>query len=140
MRRAARETTMRAYLLDAAAEIWRTFRNEFSRLWTTRRGILYPASLYEDQGDPLGARQALDHLLHDIWQDMLGFAGVEIHRRILGLAHNADFETIGDEELRAACERPALLFGRHLVVNRRRIASLDEVNALAHLLGEESRP
>lgn len=128
---------MRAWLLAAAVEIWRTFREEFSLLWPTRRGILYPKSLYEDQGDPLGARQALDHLLHDVWQDMLGFAGVEIHRRILGLAHNADFETIEDEELRASCERPALAFGRHIVVNRRRIASIEEVHAVARLLAGE---
>ncbi|MGN6551160.1 MAG: S-methyl-5-thioribose kinase [Pararhizobium sp.] len=129
---------MRAYLLDTVGEIWRTFTAEFSRLWTSRRGILYPKALYEDQGDPLGARQALDHLLHDIWRDMLGFAGVEIHRRILGLAHNADFEAIGDEALRAACERPALEFGRHLVVNRCRLAGLDAVHATArNLIGEK---
>ncbi len=130
---------MRTWLLDATAEIWRTFRTEFARLFDTRSGILYPSALYEDQGDPLGARQALDHILHDIWREMLGFAGLEIHRRILGLAHNAEFESIADEELRAACERPALEFGRHLVVNRRRIASLDEVHALARLLAEGMR-
>ena len=137
---AGARSDMRAWLLEAAGEIWRTFRAEFSRLFATRRGILYPSSLYEDQGDPLGARQALDHLLHDIRQDMLGFAGVEIHRRILGLAHNADFETIEDEDLRASCERPALLLGRHLVVNRRRIAGLDEVHALARVLAGEDHP
>ena len=48
----------------------------------------------------------------------MGFAGIEIHRRILGLAHNADFETIEDTALRAACEAKALKFGRHLAVNR----------------------
>jgi 5-methylthioribose kinase len=65
---------------------------------------------------------------------MLGFAGIEIHRRILGLAHNADFETIEDPDLRAACEAPALRFGRHLAVNRQRITGLDEVNQVAVLL------
>ena len=64
------------------------------------------------------AEQALDQFLHSIWTDMLGFAGVEIHRRILGLAHNADFETIEDEDLRATCEAKALKLGRHLAVNR----------------------
>ncbi len=44
----------------------------------------------------LASEQALDLVLHGIWVDMLGFAGVEMHRRILGLAHNADFETIED--------------------------------------------
>jgi 5-methylthioribose kinase len=131
---------MRNYLVDVVGVTWETFRAEFSRLFEEERGgMLYPKSLYEDQGDRMGARQALDHILHDIFTDMLGFAGVEMHRRILGLAHNADFETIEDEGLRASCEMPALILGRHLVVNRRRIASIDEVNALAGRLEQEKR-
>ena len=131
---------MRTWLLDATAEIWRTFRTEFARLWRYRRsGILYPSRSTRIRATRSVREQALDHILHDIWRDMLGFAGIEIHRRILGLAHNAEFESIADEELRAACERPALEFGRHLVVNRRRIASLDEVHALARLLAEGMR-
>jgi 5-methylthioribose kinase len=123
---------MRAYLLGVIVETWSVFREEFSRLWRSERtGMLYDRRLYEDRGDPLGAEQALDRVLHDIWVDMLGFAGVEIHRRILGLAHNADFETIEDEDLRATCEAKALKFGRHTCVNRERIHGLDEINALA---------
>jgi 5-methylthioribose kinase len=127
--------SMRAYLLDVIVETWAVFRTEFSSLWRTERnGILYHRALYEDQGDVLGSEQALDHVLSTMWTDLLGFAGVEIHRRILGLAHNADFETIEDEDLRAACETKALRFGRHIAVNRRQIHSLDEVNALARLI------
>jgi 5-methylthioribose kinase len=123
---------MRAYLLGVIVETWAIFRAEFSHLWRTERtGMLYDRRLYEDRGDPLGAEQALDRVLHDIWVDMLGFAGVEVHRRILGLAHNADFETIADEDLRARCEAKALKFGRHICVNRHRIHGLDEINTLA---------
>ncbi|MCV3205112.1 S-methyl-5-thioribose kinase [Mesorhizobium sp. YC-39] len=131
---------MRAYLLQVTNETWSVFRNEFSQLWRTERtGMLYQKSLFEDQGDRLGAEQALDHVLHQIWDDLLGFAGIEIHRRILGLAHNADFETIADEDLRATCEAKALKFGRHIAVNRRQIHSIDEVNNLAALIEQESR-
>lgn len=130
---------MRAYLLEVTVETWVVFRAEFSRLWRTERtGMLYQKSLFEDQGDRLGAEQALDHVLHQIWTDLLGFAGIEVHRRILGLAHNADFETIADEDLRASCEGKALKFGRHLAVNRRQIHSIDEVNHLAALIEQES--
>lgn len=127
--------SMRAYLLETVTSIWAVFRTEFSRLWRSERtGMLYARSLFEDRGDPLGAEQALDRVLHDIWQDLLGFAGVECHRRILGLAHNADFETIEDEAKRAVCEAKALRFGRHLAVNRRAIHSIEEVNAFAVLI------
>lgn len=130
---------MRAYLLGVTVETWVVFRAEFSHLWRTERtGMLYQKSLFEDQGDRLGAEQALDHVLQQIWTDLLGFAGIEVHRRILGLAHNADFETIADEDLRASCEAKALKFGRHLAVNRRQIHSIDEVNHLAALIEQES--
>ncbi|MEW9837154.1 S-methyl-5-thioribose kinase [Mesorhizobium marinum] len=122
----------RSYLLGVIDETWSVFRAEFSHLWRTERtGMLYDRRLFEDRGDAFGAEQALDRMLHDIFVDMLGFAGIEIHRRILGLAHNADFETIEDADLRARCEAKALKFGRHLAVNRERIQGLDEANALA---------
>ncbi|MEW6631685.1 MAG: S-methyl-5-thioribose kinase [Pseudomonadota bacterium] len=130
--------SMRAYLLGVTAETWAVFRDEFSHLWRTERsGMLYQKSLFEDQGDRLGSEQALDHVLSGIWTDLLGFAGIEVHRRILGLAHNADFETIADADLRATCEAKALRFGRHIAVNRRQIHSIDEVNKLAALIEQE---
>ncbi|MFC3205906.1 S-methyl-5-thioribose kinase [Aquamicrobium soli] len=133
--------SMRAYLLRVVWQTWSVFRAEFSRLWRTERtGMLYATSLFEDRGDPLGAEQALDEVLNSLWQDLLGFAGIEIHRRILGLAHNADFETIEDKALRARCEAPALRFGRYLAVNRDRIHSIEEVNGLASRIEKEMRP
>jgi 5-methylthioribose kinase len=129
---------MRSYLLSVIVEIWQMFRNEFSRLWhSERNGILYQRQLFEGQGDALGSEQALDLVLQNIWVDMLGFAGVEMHRRILGLAHNADFESISDADLRAKCEAKALKLGRHLAVNRAQIHSLHEVNKLAVRLETE---
>lgn len=129
---------MRTYLLDTIDEIWTTFTIEFTRLWhEERRGILYQASLFEDRNDRLASEQALHGVIHDIWTDMLGFAGVEMHRRILGLAHNADFETIADEAKRAACETKALKFGRHIAVNRTRIHSLADLATLAERLEQE---
>jgi len=129
---------MREWLLGVTVEIWSVFRQEFAHLWRTERnGMLYARSLFEERGDALGAEQALDGFLADLWPDLLGFAGVEIHRRILGLAHNADFETIEDEDLRANCERPALRFGRQLAVARRGLHSIEEVNALARLIDQK---
>lgn len=130
---------MRSYLLDTVEVIWETFRTEFAHLWRTERnGILYQASLFEARNDPFGAEQALDIVIDEIWREMLGFAGVEMHRRILGLAHNADFETIVDPDRRAACETRALKLGRHLAVNRHHIHSLKDIRALAERLQKET--
>ncbi len=124
--------TLRRDLLTIIVATWERFSADFAQLWRTERtGILYQHSLFEDQGDTLGSEQALQYVLHGIWVDMLGFAGIETHRRILGLAHNADFEKIADADLRAACEARALKFGRHLAVNRSTVSSLRDLNALA---------
>lgn len=129
---------MRAYLLDTIETLWETFRAEFAHLWhTERKGILYQASLFEDRGDPLAAEQALAIVVDEIWREMLGFAGIEIHRRILGLAHNADFETIADPDRRAPCETRALKLGRHLAVNRQRIHSLRDIRETVERLEKE---
>lgn len=48
-------------------------------------------------------------------------------RRILGLAHVEDFESIEDTGIRAACERRALNFGRQLLVNRAQFKTIEDV-------------
>lgn len=122
----------RDWILGVTSTIWSTFAAEFAHLWRTERtGILYPRALYEEQGHGLAAEQALTDLMHSIWEDALGFAGVEMHRRILGLAHIAEFEHIEEPDRRAGCEAKALRLGRHLAVNRRSIASLAEIHAIA---------
>ena len=125
----------RRWILDVAEEIWNVFAAEFSLLWRDeRRGTLYPQALYEDQGHALAAEQALSHRLRAILVDTLGFCGIEMHRRILGLAHIAEFETIADKDVRAEGEARALLLGRHLMVNRASLSGFAEVRALAERL------
>lgn len=125
------------WILGVVDEIWLQFAAEFSRLWRTERcGILYQKSLYEDQGHDLAAEQALGHRLHAIWQDTLGFAGVEMHRRILGLAHIAELDTIENEDLRANCEARGLELGRQLIVNRRQFAGMGAVLDLTQAIGQ----
>lgn len=126
------------WLLSVVTAIWENFVAEFSRLWRTeRRGILYQASLYEDQGHGLAAEQALNDLLGQIWRDTLGFCGVEMHRRILGLAHNADFERIADEGRRAACEARALAMGRQLMLGAGVIPGITTVTDMARRMDKE---
>jgi 5-methylthioribose kinase len=129
----------RAWILAAIEECWSVFRQEFTRLWREERtGILYERSLFEAQGDTLGSEQALHHYLHAIWVDSLGFAGVEMHRRILGLAHVHELESIEDPARRAISERRALALGRHLAVNRNHLSSIQDIHALARRIDKEN--
>lgn len=126
------------WLLGETTAIWESFAAGFSQLWRSERtGILYPRSLYEDQGHGLAAEMARAALLGAIWRDTLGFCGVEIHRRILGLAHNADFERIADEPLRAACEARALALGTALIHSRDRLTGPAALRDLTRRIGSE---
>ena len=58
--------------------------------------------------------------------DALGFMGVEIHRRTIGLARIVEYESIEDEALRARLQGQGLRLGRELVLRRARIGSIDE--------------
>jgi 5-methylthioribose kinase len=126
------------WILGVIAETWDTFAREFSHLWRTERsGILYEPCLFEDQNQPLGAEQALTHRLDAIWQDTLGFAGIEILRRTLSLAHIEETGAIADEDLRSLCESRGLVLGRQLIVNRARIGDMARINDLARQINSE---
>jgi len=120
------------WILSVIEETWSVFREEFLRLWRTERsGILYPKALYEDQGHDFASESAAEQLLAEIFRDLVGFAGIEMHRRILGLAHVAELDTIEDEDLKARCEAKCLKLGQFLVINRNRLTGMDAVLAAA---------
>ena len=62
--------------------------------------------------------------------DTVGFAGAKMIRRIFGLAHVEDLESIADPDRRAACERPAVAFARQLILGA---DGFPEVHALTEL-------
>lgn len=104
-----------SWILSVIEDTATAFSTEFTQLWATERnGILFPHSLWEDQGQ--SSDNALKHMLETIWTDAMGFAGIEMHRRCLSLAHNADFEVIEDTKLRAQLEARNLMMGREIVL------------------------
>lgn len=120
------------WILDVISDIWSGFCTEFSQLWRTERtGILYQKSLFNDADGDLASEQALAMRLRHIFSDAMGFAGVEIIRRTLSLAHIAENDLIEDEAVRAACEGRGLQLGRALTVNRADFADMDSVISMA---------
>ncbi len=118
------------WILSVISETVSSFEAEFKRLWTNERtGMLYPAALFEDQGH--SSDGACRDLLGEIWADALGFCGIEMHRRTLSLAHNADFEDIGDKTLKSRLEARNLMMGADLVLNAEQIDTAEALLALA---------
>ncbi len=102
------------WILDVVEESCAVFESEFRRLWATERsGMLYPRALFEDQGHD--SMPACEAVLAGIWRDAWSTCGIEMHRRCLTLAHNADFEEIEDVALRARLEARNLMMGAALV-------------------------
>jgi 5-methylthioribose kinase len=62
-----------------------------------------------------------------IFTDSVGFAGAKMVRRILGLAHVEDLESIEDSKIRSASEIRALHLARSLMLDR---ASIGDVKGL----------
>lgn len=124
------------WILSVIADTVTAFRAEFCHLWQTERtGMLYPRALFEDQGH--GSLPACDALLQEIWTDALTVCGIEMHRRCLSLAHNADFEQIADTGLRARLEARNLKMGADLILNAESIADAAALVELARAYNEK---
>ncbi|WP_337264134.1 MULTISPECIES: S-methyl-5-thioribose kinase [unclassified Serratia (in: enterobacteria)] len=70
-----------------------------------------------------------EQFLDQVWQDAVGYAGTELIRRTIGLAHVADLDSISEPEMRTECQRNALSLGRTLIVNAAQIEHIDALLA-----------
>ncbi len=119
------------WLLDQVHAVWTGFADRFAGHMRSRTsdgsGALYALSP-EDKA----LREAgIAARLNAIWNDTVGFCGVETIRRIIGLAHVADFESIEDEVVRAACEARALRLARAMLIDRAAFPDIDALIATA---------
>lgn len=118
-----------AWILSVIEDCFTAFASEFKRLWSTERtGMLFPSALFEEQGHDSGF--VCDSLLRDIYTDAFAFCGIEMHRRCLSLAHNADFENIEDPAIRAPLEARNLVMGAQLVLES---DSLQDISSLIEM-------
>ena len=133
--RAPDPTPFQNWILSVVEDTCSTFDQEFRHLWATERtGMLFPASLFEDQGQD--STMACDAVLDGIWRDAWATCGIEMHRRCLSLAHNADFEDIADTALRARLEARNLMMGRDLVKSAGTVGGPDAVCDMARAFNE----
>ena len=125
------------WILKVIEETFKTFQQEFKKLWNSERaGILFPRSMFEDQGD--SSDFALNKMLEHIWQDAVAICGIEMHRRVLSLAHNADFEEISDTKKRSQLEARNLMMGRELILNNNSIKNASALTSLAKKFNSEN--
>jgi 5-methylthioribose kinase len=107
------------YLLNTIEEIWTVFEEEFRVLWQEKAVDGY--SIIQGYAD--------DYLLR-LLQDSIGYAGCKMMRRIIGLAHVQDLESINNPSLRAKGEKLALAIGQQLVLGRKTAGKVSDLTSL----------
>lgn len=108
------------WVLEQTIALHERFVAEFVALWdasltspSSGKGELFRAEAF---GDRTAIMAAQKEFMWSIWKDSLGFTGMKMIRRIVGIAHVADLEEISDPDHRAACEKRSLLLARTLVM------------------------
>ncbi|GAB6926685.1 S-methyl-5-thioribose kinase [Paenibacillus sp. JCM 10914] len=106
-------------LLQMAADVWTHFERNFRMFWND--------DLLDEMARTPGYQ---DHYVAQILKDAAGFAGCKMIRRIVGLSHVADIDTIDSDSARENAQRRALAIGKNLVRHHRHIQSFEEILSL----------
>jgi 5-methylthioribose kinase len=97
-------------------------------LWRqAREGEAFVAGLFTSPQDEAALEAERRRFLRMLFEDSLAFGGLKMIRRILGLAHVEDLESIADPARRAVCERKALRLARTLVVEGAKFSDISDV-------------
>lgn len=126
--RPGERSDQRQWILTRVSEFWAEFVSQYEALWSApRAGDGYPSSFFTTPADQQCFALERARAFSELLADTLGFAGTEIIRRIVGFAHNLDFESIQNPELRARLELQALTFARSLIVKANSFKTMDDV-------------
>ena len=129
----------RAWILDTLESFWTLFEEKFLALWSKGgKGDAFLPPLFADDTGEI-ALEAYRHMtMARLFQDAIGFTGAKMARRILGLAHVEDLESITDPDRRALCEKRALKMARALMVGRASLSTINEIRTIAETIAKES--
>ncbi|AFI28022.1 MtnK [Bacillus sp. JS] len=122
----SRDGADREPLYEHVNQLWETFEETFSEAW---------------QKDSLDVYANIDGYLTDtlshIFEEAIGFAGCELIRRTIGLAHVADLDTIVPFDKRIGRKRLALETGTAFIEKRSEFKTITDVIELFKLLVKE---
>jgi 5-methylthioribose kinase len=115
------------FLLQQIIVLYDTFTSTFIDLWnnSTNQGEIYHSAIFCVGSDV--TKSAQQKFLDSVFRDTLGFTGLKIIRRIVGIAHVEDLESIENLDQRSLCEKKSLIFARSLVIGASDIHSIVDV-------------
>jgi 5-methylthioribose kinase len=129
----------KGWILDQVEAVWTGFDRKFLALWRAGApGDLVNPDLFADPAC-IGALESFRvATLARLFAESTGFAAAKMIRRILGLAHVLDLESIADPARRAACEERALTLARDMLVNRSSYVTVKDIVSRAAAVAGES--
>ncbi|WP_136680808.1 S-methyl-5-thioribose kinase [Neptunomonas sp. XY-337] len=108
-----------AYLIDQIEQLVNSYFGEFDAL------------LQAKINDPVLQQQGFDTLfLAGVRESAMGFAGIEMTRRTIGIAHVADLDEIEDDERKTLAEMLSLTLAASLIKQRTKLATTADLAAL----------
>jgi 5-methylthioribose kinase len=129
------------WILQQITEMHQTFEATFIQLWETSvgksngLGDQYVSGVYSKEE----LQSAQKMYLWNVWKDTLGFLSCKMIRRIIGIAHVEDMESITDQTHRSLAEKRAILFAKELMLaahqgdhelTRKGFTSFEKVNEI----------
>jgi 5-methylthioribose kinase len=121
-----------AWLLETIEGVWTEFSRKFLALWRSEaNGDAYPLSLFAGEAGAIRLETERQAYMARLFQDTVGFAAAKTIRRILGLAHNIDFELIADDRQRAICEARSLRLARNMMLDAPSFTTIGAVTKAA---------
>jgi 5-methylthioribose kinase len=136
-RSAGERSAFETWVLQTVEQVWTEFERKFLELWRNEaRGDAYPLTLFEGSKGAQQLEIERQAYMARLFADTVGFAAAKTIRRILGLAHNIDFELIADEKRRAICEARSLRLARDMLVNTACYKTIASVTAAARVARE----
>lgn len=103
----------RDFFINHIETVWNVFEDQYTQLWNTENKETYANS-----------STFLNYNLTKFFEDSLGFAGCELIRRTIGLAHVADLDGIDDKQTRIAAKQKTLELGKILIKQRKEINNI----------------
>lgn len=120
------------WILKTVEDVWIYFYDKFISLWEQHPiNEAYTEQMFADPTGQEALAQERKLYLSQIFTDALGFAGVEMIRRIIGFGHTIDLDGIENPDRRATCEISCLRLGRELAVNAASYQNINDVTATA---------
>jgi 5-methylthioribose kinase len=126
-----------AWVLETVENVWSEFARKFLELWRMQAvGDAYPATLFPGKAGAARREAERQAYMERLFGDTVGFSAAKIIRRILGLAHNIDFELIEDPKRRAVSEARSLRLARAMMVDAASFRTIADVTKAAREIRE----